>query len=176
MKGTNYGCQSHHSYEATDKGDDVADEPIGRWAELLAETELVQPFQVTSSITISVPDSARATEIRAADLVADLLRFHVRNALSPGQGVPNDLFDQVAERSAEVSVRLKMALFGDAYGDVMDYLKGKPYDVEDLLITTVRSALLPTQLLPQAPGNGGPSSTTSTDTGTTLRAISSTGG
>ena len=181
--------------------------PIGQWAALLAEANLIQPYQVTASITITVPDPERAQEIRDADMALSLLRLKLAELLidktretseaqalnaireklaaNPGDltpqelsqltvaimnrrnGVPEDLFEQVAKASKAVNERLRRALLGDQYEAVMAYLKPQNYDVQDLLLTGIKKTLLPMAKLPQDPGKDEASSPTSTGTGPT---------
>lgn len=192
------------------------DEPVGRWAEILADDGLIQPYPITKTITISVPDADRAQEIRDADMALSLLRLKLAELLidkgnetteaqaldairakleqDPGNltsqelslltaaimrrrsGVPQDLFQQIADRSAEANARLDRALLGDQFDTVNAMLKGKNYDLRDRLLSDIKAHLLPTKLLPQALGNGDTSSATSSATGTTSTEISSTEG
>lgn len=55
--------------------------PIGQWAARLAEANLIQPYTVTASITIAVPDPDRAQAIRDADMALSLLRFKLAELL-----------------------------------------------------------------------------------------------
>ena len=190
------------------------DEPVGRWAEILADDGLIKPYPITKKITISVPDGARAQEIRNADMALSLLRLKLAELLidkgnegieaqaldairakldaNPGtltsqelsmltaaimkrrSGVPQDLFQQVADRSAEANEKLERALLGDQYEAVNALLLGKNYDLKDRLLSDIKAHLLPTKLLPQSPGKGETSSTTSSTTGSTSTEISST--
>ncbi|CAN5147323.1 hypothetical protein BH11ACT6_BH11ACT6_34940 [soil metagenome] len=193
----------------------IVEEPVGRWAQLLSEANLVRPYQVTASITISVPDPDRAQEIRNADSVLSLLRLKLAELLldksnenpesqalnvireklaaNPGDltsqelstltaaimrrrsGVPEDLFEQVADMSQVVNERLDRALLGDQYDAVIAYLQPQNYDVRDLLLKDIKDALMPTKLLPAAPGKVESSSAISTSSGTTSNQTSSTG-
>ena len=200
--------------------DMVIEEPVGQWAALLTEADLIKPYQVTASITIAVPDPERAQEIRNADMALSLLRLKlaellldkgrepgeaaaldaVRDKLSgnPGDltsqelslltaaimkrrsGVPEDLFEQVAAVATTVNERYERALLGDQYDTVRAYIRawahsnGYGYDAEERFLADVKDKLVPTKLLPQESGKGETSSTTSSGTGPTLRAISST--
>lgn len=82
--------------------DEPIEEPIGRWAALLAETELIKPYQVTASLTISVPDPDRAQEIRNADSALSLLRLKLAELLL-------DKGRETAEAQALNAIREKLS-------------------------------------------------------------------
>lgn len=100
------------------EADDDTESPIGAWAELLAEANLIQPYPITASITVAVPDPDRAQEIKNSEAALSLLRLKLAELL--------------IDKSRETSE-------AQALSDIRDKLSANPGDLtpQELSILTV---------------------------------------
>lgn len=82
---------------------DPDDAPVGQWAALLAEADLIKPYRVTATITVAVPDPERAQEIKNSEAALSLLRLKLAELLI-------DKSRETAEAQALNAIREKLAV------------------------------------------------------------------
>lgn len=172
--------------------------PIGRFAELLTEIDLDEPYEVTEDVVIQPPTKARMGLVITAQTAYIIARGQLESMMSPlldGEGKPllneakQPILPQISREELEGLERLTnkaaedydRALFGDAYDDVMALSQnwtGKMWnafyeDVQDRFLPVPNSGRCPTcgNIVDQEEaGKAQESVTSSSTTGTTLKA------
>jgi hypothetical protein len=176
------------------------DKPIGRFAQLLAEIDEPQPYDVTESVSILPPTKARMGLIVSAQTAYVIARGQLESMTSPlvdenGKvlldeteqpvmpRITNDDLEQVQRLVAKAAEDYDRALFGDAYGEIMrmsQHWTGARWnafykDVQDMFLPVPQDGLCPTcgNVVDQEQAGKPPASETSSSaTGTSSKATS----
>lgn len=174
----------------------IDDKPIGRFAALLAETELDEPYEVTADITIYPPTKARMGLVISAQTAYVIARGQLESMMTPmtdGDGrviidpvsqqpvmpqVDRKELEQLEQLTTRAAEDYDRALFGDAYDAIMalsENWTGKMWnafyeDVQNQFLPVPVDGLCPTcgnVVDAEAAGKPQESATSSSTTGTT---------
>ena len=136
------------------------EEPIGRFAQLKAETKLLEPYEITASLKIQPPDKARLASIIATQTTYSIARGQMEAMISPltdengeiikdeaGQPILPQLnvkhLEQLQELVAKSAEEYDRALFGDAYESVMAYFQDEQGVMWSAFYKDVQDEFLP---------------------------------
>lgn len=171
------------------------DEFVGRLAELAAEARL-EPYRVTSTLSIEPPDKARADMLSATQATYIVCRNQLEAMTTPlpdpaaedgilrdAEGIPimpeisTEVLEKLQHMVEEAAVEYDKALFGEQYQEVMDRFQKEQGTVYNVFYRDVSNYFMPsaeggkcptcgTIVDASAEGNGAESSTSSSITGT----------
>lgn len=153
--------------------------PAGRFAELLTEVHIPDPYVITEQLKIEPPTRNRMEQVQAAQAAFAIANGQLQDMLTPvkqvkrnadgspeideaGNQVTFDVLpaadpkhlEQIQAVVTGASDRFNRALFGEQYGAVMEYFDGEPVQVWNAFYTDIQNKFMPLPESGQCPTCG----------------------
>lgn len=124
-------------------------EPVGRLAQLFAETVVPQPYAVTDKIVIRPP--TKASREAMANAQAALLLYQalfnqavIRKPDDDGPAPTNDELNALSQLITDSQRDWNVAFFGDQYDNVEAFFGDKSPELWEAFVADIRQQFLPT--------------------------------
>lgn len=123
----------------------AAGEPVGKWAQVLAEThaagKAIEPFEITENLVLYPPTPARAKRIGAATNAAQAAVGAMFNAVK--FGAPPEEVQQIQDLMERCDVEYTKAIVGDdEYDAVQEYFANRPEWEREAFIDAIKKQFL----------------------------------